>query len=103
MESELVPSEMDIPNFEGMPEPHAILTLSWEDIWPSAQTYTQDHWKRDPTAQEIKEIFQYIIHKGLDCEDGTFWSIVSFRVEMYYEDDFCIKCGNKECQCGDDL
>jgi len=89
-----------IPDWEKekMPKPQALVTKSWEDFYPSAQVLTQNCWKRNPTPQEIKDIFDEC--DDFDCEYGTYWSTIDAVVERYYED-FCSKCGLEDCKCDD--
>lgn len=84
-----------IPDFEEMPKPVAVLTQSWEDFYPSAQKYTQEHWNRNPTKEELIGIFNSEL--DWDCEYSTYWSEVDNAVEKYYED-FCKVCGTDTCE-----
>lgn len=87
---------MDIPNWDQMPEPTALLTKSWEDFYPEAQSVTQEKLMRDPTKEEITAIFQKC--DFFDCEDGTYWSTVEQTVRTYYEN-CCSVCKSRECKC----
>ena len=81
-------SEEIFPDWENedMPEPQPILTLSWEDIFEKAREITQSEFDRDPTPKEIKEIFNTLSSKGMDAENGTFWSAVEYLCDEYYEE-----------------
>lgn len=84
--------------WKDMPQAVAILTLSWEDIVPTATQITQSKWKRNPTEDEIKEIFEHVAHRGLDCESGTYWTLIEVECQDYYQGG-CTKCGIGECDC----
>ena len=75
---------MEFPKWENMPESQPIVTLSWEDIYYKAEPVTQEEFKRNPTQEEIKELFDFIHHKGMDMEDGTFWGTVEVYCQEYY-------------------
>ena len=87
---------MDIPKWENMPEPQALLTKSWEDFYPEAYAITQANWKRDPTPHELKDIFEEC--DDFDCESGTYWTTVEYAVERYYNTN-CSVCGKEDCEC----
>lgn len=89
---------MEIPEWDNMPEAEAILTKSWEDFYPSAHSLTLEKWSRDPTKEEITEIFERC--DSMDCECGTYWSTVEEQVRNYYQDN-CNVCGFQECMCED--
>ena len=72
------------PEWDGMPAPSPILTLSWEDVWDRARGKTQSDFQRDPTKEEVAAIFEKINHKGIDCESGTFWDTVDYHVNEFY-------------------
>ena len=74
------------PEWKDMPESQAIVTLSWEDVYYKAEPITQEEFGRDPTKDEIKELFHHILHKGIDMEDGTFWGSVEVLCQEYYDE-----------------
>lgn len=88
----------EIPDWKKMPEAQALLTKSWEDFYPYAQSYTQKHWNRNPTKQELVDIFESC--DDWDCEYSTYWSEVDNAVDNYYAD-FCNVCGKDDCECED--
>ena len=71
--------------WDGMPKPAAILTLSWEDIWGEAADVTNSKFGRMPTKEEIKELFEITMHRGMDCESDSFWSRVQYNIGEYYD------------------
>ena len=73
------------PKWPDMPKSVPMIELSWEDIYENAKDITQDRFKRNPTKEEIKELFNIIEHKGLDAESGTFWATISVRCSTYYD------------------
>ena len=77
---------MEFPNWEHMPNSQPLVTLSWEDIYGKAQEITQEEFSRNPIQKEIKELFDHILQKGMDMENGTFWSTVEYRCEEYYKE-----------------
>ena len=74
-----------IPSWDDMPKPAPLIVLSWEDIYPYARNSARERFDRDPTKEEIREIFRMIERKGMDCEDGTFWSTVEYYTSEYYQ------------------
>ena len=76
----------EAPTWDDMPKPAAILTLSWEDIWGEAADVTNDKFGRMPTKEEIKELFEITMHRGMDCESDSFWSRVQYNISEYYRD-----------------
>lgn len=85
-----------IPDFKDMPEPVAVLTKSWEDYYPSAQRYTQEHWKRNPTKEEITALFDDDFN--WDCEYSQYWSEIDNAVDQFFSD-YCNVCGKEDCEC----
>lgn len=77
---------MEFPDWKDMPESQPIVTLSWEDIYDKAEVITQEKFQRNPTQEEIKELFDHILQKGMDMEDGTFWSTVEYYCQEYYDE-----------------
>jgi len=67
-----------------MPDPEPLLVKSWEDFFPHAQEITQEKWNRDPTKQEMIDVFNRL--DDFDCQDGTYWSSVEYAVYTYFED-----------------
>ena len=75
----------NIPTWDDMPKPAAILTLSWEDIWGEAADVTNDKFGRMPAKEEIKELFETTMQRGMDCEYDSFWGRVQHEVSEYYD------------------
>ena len=73
------------PAWDDMPKPAAILTLSWEDIWGHAADVTNSKFGRMPTKEEIKELFEITMHRGMDCESDSFWGRVQYNIGEYYD------------------
>ena len=67
-----------------MPDPEPLLVKSWEDFFPAAQEYTQKKWNRDPTKEEMIDVFECL--DDFDCEDGTYWTSVEYTVKRYFQD-----------------
>lgn len=88
-----------IPDWKNMPDSECLLRKSWEDFYPSAQQITQDKWKRDPTPDEISDIFEKC--HDMDCENDSYWGRVDATCSSYYQD-VCNLCGHMECTCCDD-
>lgn len=86
MAEKTIESNDEFPNWENMPEPEALLTLSWEDIYDIAKNISQDRLQRDPTQEDIKKIFNIICQKGMNAESETFWSIIDIRCGFYYDE-----------------
>ena len=75
-----------IPIWDDMPKPTPILTLSWEDIWGEAVNVTKSKFGRMPTKEEIKELFEITMQRGMDCESDSFWGRIQYEVSEYYSD-----------------
>ena len=67
-----------------MPEPEPLLVKSWEDFFPYTQKITQKKWNRDPTKQEMIDVFESL--DEIDCENGTYWTSVECTIDVYFED-----------------
>lgn len=77
---------MGFTEWSDMPEPQCMVKLSWEDVYHKAEQITQEKLKRDPTEKEIKELFEIIIHKGLDMGNSTFWGTLDYHCQEYYDE-----------------
>ena len=77
-------SDDEFPEWDNMPKPHPIMTLSWEDVFEKAKSESQIKFKRDPARDEVDKIFQIIKNHGMDCEFDTFWDTVERHVTDFY-------------------
>ena len=72
------------PDFKDMPKPAAVRTLSWEDIWDEAQETCQDRYDRDPTREEIIDIFNILVESAALLDNDPTQFIVD-AVEDFYK------------------
>ena len=72
------------PDFKDMPKPAELKTLYWEDIWEEAQEACQDRHDRDPTREEIIDIFDDVVRKE-ELGNDTAPSIADAIADLYDE------------------
>lgn len=77
--------QIESSEWTDMPEPKSMLTLSWEDIYSIAEDISQNELQRNPTQEEIKELFSIISQRGMDPESGMFWGTVEVSCQEYYD------------------
>ena len=78
----------DPPKFKDMPKTRVIVTQSWEDIWYAALDTCQETLDRNPTREEIIELFDHVpAHPDMDDwdEDGGYSAAVGSSIDEYYE------------------
>ena len=89
MSEPMFPIEEDPPKFKNMPKTRVFVTQSWKNIWYTAQDSCQMHLDRDPTREEIIELFDNVIpaHPDMDDwdEDGGYAEAVGSSIDEYYE------------------
>ena len=76
--------ESAIPSWDGMPKSKPILVLSWEDIYPYARDNAREYLGREPTKDDVRDIFERIDRVGMDSETDSFWGVVGFHTDEYY-------------------
>lgn len=64
------------PSWKNVVTPKALLMLSWEDIYARAKQIFQNRLHRDPTNEEINQLWSTIYHKGMYVEFEDFCRIV---------------------------
>jgi hypothetical protein len=77
---------MEVVKWVGMPESQPIVTLSWEDIYYTAKSIAQEECKRNPTQEEIKELFDIMLHKGINMSDEVFRVTIKVYCQKYYDE-----------------
>ena len=71
------------PDFKDMPKPAAIKTLLWEDIWDEAQETCHNIHDRDPTREEIIDIFNILVERA-ELLDENITPFIVGTVEDFY-------------------
>ena len=72
------------PDFKDMPKPVTARTLSWEDVWNEAQETCQDRHGRDPTREEIIDIFNNLV-ESTELQDNDPTQFIVDAVEDFYK------------------
>ena len=71
------------PDFKDMPKPAELKTLYWEDIWEEALETCQDRHNRDPTREEIVDIFNTMVESA-ELQDNDPTRFIVDAVEDFY-------------------
>jgi len=71
---------VEAPDWKDMPEPHALCTLSWQDIYCQAVNSGYS-----PTVEDIKFMMHWLGPTEFDCNcDYNAW--IEIKVQQYFED-----------------
>ena len=66
----------DIPDWDGMPAPSSLITLSWEDIYG---VYLEKGIT--PTKEQVTKVFEKMERKAADNMMEDFWASIDYYLE----------------------
>ena len=83
----MVPVDLDdleIPDWRGVPEPVAVITMSWEDVYVE-MCRTLD---RKPSRDEVETLFTYMANHLGDALMESYWAALSDLIAIDARDDY---------------